>query len=531
MLNTHAFTLDEINQILDQLNAHPGARLQYIGSRYVPILGRKGEDSIEWDNTGTYEPLTIVLYQGNSYTSRQFVPVGIEITNQEYWANTGNYNAQIEQYRQEVARVVSDNNANKEAIEAANTAIANETQAREQADTTINEAITNEAQAREQADTVINSAISTKAGKPSAVNEYSNTPVNSTFVQAVDGELEIKSRAKAGFNSVFPQQNRNPLPAFWIANGYRTATSIKYGNDYTATNVNSTYDDWEPARNHPDTDGKYHIDCTTLALLVMCGIRFNGSTYAPTGANVGNSYPINFFSDVVKDYMNYEYQVLGLDPETEPEHRRILVSELAKMLDDAGELNHLLSGLSAAGTKAVLHPGDIVFLSNTSDKSHYMGIGHCAIVAYNDITNCVVIDSSTNRGGVNGTVNYHLLTDTELTQIHCRVACPDYETIFTDQQMLGPFSGQLTAETPSSQNYMLGGVACVKATETGSTKFTFNITFPDPVGKVTYSETLTQNQVQQIILPPGTSISVTASAQAKFTHWVSNSYMGTFVIN
>lgn len=102
MPNTNAFTLDEINQILEQLNDHPGARLQYIGSRYVPVFGRKSEDSIEWDNSGTYEPLTIVLYQGNSYTSRQFVPAGIEITNEEYWANTGNYNAQIEQYRQEV---------------------------------------------------------------------------------------------------------------------------------------------------------------------------------------------------------------------------------------------------------------------------------------------------------------------------------------------------------------------------------------------------------------------------------------------
>lgn len=114
MPNSNAFTLDEINQILDQLNTHPGARLQYIGSRYVPVFGRKGEDSIEWDNTGTYEPLTIVLYRGNSYTSRQFVPVGVEITNQKYWANTGNYNAQIEQYRQEVmafdARITKNTN-------------------------------------------------------------------------------------------------------------------------------------------------------------------------------------------------------------------------------------------------------------------------------------------------------------------------------------------------------------------------------------------------------------------------------------
>ena len=75
---------------------------QYIGARYVPIFGRPGEESIQWDNTKPYEPLTVVLYQGNSYTSRQFVPVGIEITNEAFWAETGNYNAQVEQYRQEV---------------------------------------------------------------------------------------------------------------------------------------------------------------------------------------------------------------------------------------------------------------------------------------------------------------------------------------------------------------------------------------------------------------------------------------------
>ena len=108
MPNTNVFSLEEINQILEQLNAHQGARLQYIGSRYVPIFGRKGESSIEWDNSGTYEPLTIVLYQGNSYTSRQFVPVGVEITNEEYWAETGNYNAQIEQYRKETQQNTSD---------------------------------------------------------------------------------------------------------------------------------------------------------------------------------------------------------------------------------------------------------------------------------------------------------------------------------------------------------------------------------------------------------------------------------------
>ena len=70
---------------------------QYIGSRYVPLFA----EPIQWDSTKEYEALTIVLHEGNSYTSRQPVPVGIDIANEQYWAETGNYNAQIEQYRNE----------------------------------------------------------------------------------------------------------------------------------------------------------------------------------------------------------------------------------------------------------------------------------------------------------------------------------------------------------------------------------------------------------------------------------------------
>jgi hypothetical protein len=73
---------------------------QYIGARYVPLFA----DPMQWDSTKTYEPLTIVYNGGNSYTSRQYVPAGIQIDDDAYWALTGNYNAQIEQYRAEVAR-------------------------------------------------------------------------------------------------------------------------------------------------------------------------------------------------------------------------------------------------------------------------------------------------------------------------------------------------------------------------------------------------------------------------------------------
>lgn len=71
---------------------------QYVGARYVPLFANPAQ----WSSEREYEPLTIVLYQGNSFTSMQYVPVGINITNEEFWAETGNYNAQIELYRQEV---------------------------------------------------------------------------------------------------------------------------------------------------------------------------------------------------------------------------------------------------------------------------------------------------------------------------------------------------------------------------------------------------------------------------------------------
>lgn len=75
---------------------------EYIGARYIPLFMG------EWDATKSYEPLSIVQYQGNSYTSRQYVPIGIEITDEIYWAETGNYNAQIEQYRQTVLEYIEE---------------------------------------------------------------------------------------------------------------------------------------------------------------------------------------------------------------------------------------------------------------------------------------------------------------------------------------------------------------------------------------------------------------------------------------
>lgn len=68
---------------------------QYVGARYVPkIMG-------EWNKALQYEALSVVTYMGNSFTSKVPVPANVEINNTDYWVNTGNYNAQIENYRNE----------------------------------------------------------------------------------------------------------------------------------------------------------------------------------------------------------------------------------------------------------------------------------------------------------------------------------------------------------------------------------------------------------------------------------------------
>ena len=102
---------------------------QYVGARYVPVFA----NPLEWSDTREYEPLTIVTWQGNSYTSVQYVPTGVEITNTAYWALTGNFNAQVEAYRAEVRafddRINANNdriNANAAAINANAAAIAQE---------------------------------------------------------------------------------------------------------------------------------------------------------------------------------------------------------------------------------------------------------------------------------------------------------------------------------------------------------------------------------------------------------------------
>lgn len=74
----------------------------YKGHRYVPLIMGV------WDVTKEYEGLSIVQWEGDSFTSKKKVPVGTPILNEDFWVVTGNYNAQIENYRRDVREVQKD---------------------------------------------------------------------------------------------------------------------------------------------------------------------------------------------------------------------------------------------------------------------------------------------------------------------------------------------------------------------------------------------------------------------------------------
>ena len=89
--------MQELDKFKNEMNL--SGKNVYVGHRYVPKLDG------DWDNSRVYEALTIVQVEGNSFTSRQYVPIGVDISNKDYWVATGNYNAQIEYYRRDVVAV------------------------------------------------------------------------------------------------------------------------------------------------------------------------------------------------------------------------------------------------------------------------------------------------------------------------------------------------------------------------------------------------------------------------------------------
>lgn len=100
-------------------------RVNQLGYYYVPDF--KGE----WSARQEYPPMSVVeaptgiagVTAGDSYTALDWVPAGTPLTDERYWAKTGNYNAQVAELQQTVngfdARITSAEDTAESALEEA----------------------------------------------------------------------------------------------------------------------------------------------------------------------------------------------------------------------------------------------------------------------------------------------------------------------------------------------------------------------------------------------------------------------------
>lgn len=217
---------------------------QYVGSRYVPLFA----EPLEWSSEREYEPLTIVLYQGASYTSRQYVPVDTAITNEKFWVVTGNYNAQVEQYRRET-KAVSDkydtvvNNSNDAMTlaqensaklagttdSALKTLITDETARAQNEESSIDSKVVAETERAQNAESSIDSKVTAETNR--AQNAESSirqtADANSTSIQGLNENVNQLTSTVNGQGSLINSINSKfPIASDSIADGAVTATKM-----------------------------------------------------------------------------------------------------------------------------------------------------------------------------------------------------------------------------------------------------------------------------------------------------------------
>lgn len=193
----------EIRAIVDNFLAVVGST-QYVGARYVPTIGRLGEDTWQWDGgIAPYEPLTIVQWEGDSYTSRKDVPIGVNILNEEYWANTGNFNGQLAQVYRRLRNLEESTNYQPQ-IDALSDALDSEEEARISADETLQgnidaeelariDAVSDEEEARIAADGTLQENIDAE--------ERARIAADGTLQDNIDAEALARSGADTALGS------------------------------------------------------------------------------------------------------------------------------------------------------------------------------------------------------------------------------------------------------------------------------------------------------------------------------------------
>ena len=207
------------------------ATTQYIGSRYVPLFA----NPYEWDDTREYEPLTVVYSNGNSYTSKQYVPTGTPLTDENYWVITGNYNAQVEQYRKET-KAVSDKydtiakNAD-DALALAQTneqdIASNDAQLAGTAESGLKTLITDETKRAKGAEGTISQNLETISGNVNTltqtVNEQSESISNNTTANH-NHDLQLAGTLDSGLKTLI--NSKFPISSDSIGDGVVTAPKL-----------------------------------------------------------------------------------------------------------------------------------------------------------------------------------------------------------------------------------------------------------------------------------------------------------------
>lgn len=162
---------------------------QYVGARYVPKFK---EPDIKWESGISYEGMTIVTYNNDSYTSKKTVPanIGTPPSNPEYWALTGNFNGQL---NETVSQAINA----KEAATKALSVVQQEVTDRKSADSDLEGKIANEATARQEADTNLEDEISNALTVAQSASTNLQTEINNR--KSADTELQnaINSEASA----------------------------------------------------------------------------------------------------------------------------------------------------------------------------------------------------------------------------------------------------------------------------------------------------------------------------------------------
>ena len=384
------------------------ATTQYTGARYVPVFA----EPAEWNDTRTYEPLTIVLHEGNSYTSAQYVPMGIDISNEKFWKLTGNYNSQVEQYRKEVATYDGRITANADAITANADAITTEK----------NRAVAAE---KVNADAIANIGSDVDFFDPSygIVQNSSKSFVNPFY------------QSSAGLNSM---TREDILKQLFIINEYYKAAldgDLIYSNTKTFHFIKdpdneNNYTPFDVTANL--VDGKMGIDCATFTQLVAHTIRYSLSPYKKNyyfTSSFGSPYTY-LQKNVVKYWEKNLDKTAG----------RLLTWQWAKFLADCGLLQilpaHLLQGseedLYTCNEKYIgsyiVQPGDHLFFRRAENNGRFLSIGHCAIVfdCYYDYTDkkshVLVIDSASTTITPHG-IDIREISENEISRI-CAIYRP-----------------------------------------------------------------------------------------------------------